>query len=114
MQLPQATPYDNYQYSWWSRAAASKKTVDNLFNKFTTLKLTAYTLPNNSNKQTYAVADTRAIENFMLIKTILLNLQKASNPISVRLPNGTAIKSTHQGLLPLKMLPKQQERRTYY
>ena len=42
----------------------------------------------------------------MLINTKLLHQTKSTNPISVRLPNGTAIKSTHQGLLPLTMLPQ--------
>ena len=83
----------------------SRDVANNLFSKLTTSKQPVCTPPINST-DSYAVADTGATGHFMLIKTILLHLRKASNPISVRLPNGTAIQSTHQGLLPLAMLPE--------
>ena len=53
-----------------------------------------------------AILDTGTTGHFGLLTTPCTNIQKTKNTISVNMPNGSIIQSTHTGLLPLNNISK--------
>ena len=60
-----------------------------------------------NNKVEYAISDSGATSHFIIEGAPVVNLQVAKQPITVRLPDGSTLQSTHTCNLDIPWLPKE-------
>ena len=61
---------------------------------------------NLSNIKKWAILDSGASSHFLAVGAPITRKEKATSPISVTLPDGTKVRSTHTGDLRIPQLPK--------